>query len=144
MNRPSDRAPDSREPVVPARDESKKARIAVADDDPDSLDLISHRLRSPTTEIRGAASGTALVLLLTEEGPFDLVVSDVDMPWMEGPAVIRTVRASSIYVPVLFVTGLTRPDLQATVAGLGNARLLRKPIEITELRHIVAEMLGGA
>ena len=128
----------------PLRDEVPIARIAIADDDPDSLELLSQALRGPSTEIRKADSGAALVLLLAAEGPFDLVVTDVDMPWMEGTAVIRTARASAIDGPVLFVTGFADADLEAAVAGLGNARLLRKPIEISDLRQAAAELLAGA
>jgi len=120
------------------------ARIAIADDDPDSLALLSQALRGPTIEIREADSGVALVLLLAQEGPFHLVVTDVDMPWMDGPAVIKTARASALGAPVLFVTGFASAELEATVAELGNARLLRKPIEISALRDAAAALLGGS
>lgn len=119
-------------------------RIAIADDDPDSLDMIGEFLRSPTTEIHKAQSGSELVELLAERGPFDLIVTDVDMPWTQGLAVIRSARAADIKAPVIVITGLTRPDLESTVASLGNARLLRKPIELSALRRTVAEILGGA
>jgi FixJ family two-component response regulator len=66
------------------------------------------------------------------------------MPWAEGLAVIRSARASQVQVPVLFVSGLACPDLAVRVAGLGNARLLRKPLSAEVLRRTVAEMLGGA
>lgn len=66
------------------------------------------------------------------------------MPWMEGLAVIRTARTAAIQAPVLVISGLSRPDIPATVAGLGNAKLLRKPIAVAELREAVAELLGRA
>ena len=118
------------------------ARVAIADDDPDSLDLLIHSLRSPTTDISSAASGAELVELLADHGPFDLIVTDVNMPWMEGLSVIRSARASQIHTPVLVITGLARPDLEAEVARLGNARLLRKPIALADLRQAVGELLA--
>jgi CheY-like chemotaxis protein len=118
------------------------ARVAIADDDPESLELLAHTLASPTTEISRASSGAELVVLLAERGPFDLIVTDVNMPWMEGVAVIRSARASHIRTPVLIITGVARPDLESTVSRLGNARLLRKPVALAELRQAVAELLA--
>lgn len=118
-------------------------RVAIADDDPEALELWGQILRHPAIEICTAASGAELVVLLAEQGPFDLIVTDIDMPWMEGLAVIRSARAAEIEAPVLFISGLSRPDLKSAVERLGNARLLRKPIAVSTLRATVQEMLGG-
>jgi FOG: CheY-like receiver len=126
-----------------ARIDPMVARVAIADDDPEALELLGEILRGPAIEICKAASGAELVVLLAEQGPFDLIVTDIDMPWMEGLAVIRSARASEIQAPVLFVSGLARPDLPAAVERLGNARLLRKPIAVSTLRKTVSEMLRG-
>jgi CheY-like chemotaxis protein len=120
------------------------ARVAIADDDPETLELLNEMLSSPGMEIRQATSGAELVVLLAEQGPFDLIITDIDMPWMEGLSVIRSARAAEIEAPVLFVSGLSQADLPATVERLGNARLLRKPIAVATLRRNVSEMLGGA
>jgi CheY-like chemotaxis protein len=125
-----------------AQTEPMVARVAIADDDPEALELLGEILRGPAIEVSKAASGAELVVLLAEEGPFDLIVTDIDMPWMEGLAVIRSVRAAEIHSPVLFVSGLARPDLPAVIERLGNARLLRKPIAAATLRRTVSEMLG--
>jgi CheY-like chemotaxis protein len=117
-------------------------RVAIADDDPEALELLGEILSGPTIEVCKATSGAELVVLLADQGPFDLIVTDIDMPWMEGLAVIRSARAAEIQSPVLFVSGLSRPDLPAMVERLGNAKLLRKPIAVSTLRKTVSEMLG--
>ncbi len=119
------------------------ARVVIADDDPETLEMLCEVLRSPTIEIRKVVSGTGLVFLLAEQGPFDLIITDIDMPYMEGVAVIRSARAAEIETPVLFISGISRPDLPAAIERLGNSRLLRKPIEVSTLRQTVKEMLGG-
>lgn len=123
---------------------SRPMRIAIADDDPESLELFRKALLSPTVEIFEAAGGGQLVELLAEHGPFDLIVTDVDMPWMDGISAIRSARAAEITTPVLLITGLARMGLQVAVARLGNAKLLRKPVDIYALRDVVAELLRGA
>ena len=119
------------------------AKVAIADDDSETLDLLSDILSSPTTVVYKAASGAELVVLLAEHGPFDLIVTDVDMPWMDGLAAIRTARGSEHQAPVLVISGISRPELSAEVERLGNARLLRKPICLPALRQAVSELLGG-
>jgi CheY-like chemotaxis protein len=130
-------------PPTVARTDGMVARIVIADDDPEVLDLLSDVLRHPAVEISKAASGAELLVLLAEQGPFDLVVTDIGMPWMEGTAVVRSARAAEIKAPVLFVSGISHPDLPAIVERLGNAKLLRKPITLSALRQAVNEMLGG-
>ncbi len=119
------------------------ARVAIADDDPEMLDLLGDILGGPTTVIHKAASGAELVVLLAEHGPFDLIVTDIDMPWMDGIAVIRSARGSEVDSPVLVISGLSRPGLTAEVERLGNAKLLRKPIQVSTLRKAVSELLDN-
>jgi two-component system OmpR family response regulator len=125
-----------------ARRQTSIRRIVIADDDPDSLELLKMALANPQIEICEAANGAELVDLLAEGGPFDLVVTDVLMPWMEGLQVLLSARAAEIRTPVLVITGLTRPDLQDKVDHLGNAKLLRKPFAIPELRAAVADLMA--
>jgi DNA-binding response OmpR family regulator len=125
-----------------AREQVPISRIVIADDDPDSLELLKMALANPQIEICEAANGAELVDLLAEGGPFDLVVTDVLMPWMEGLQVLLSARAAEIHTPVLVISGLTRPDLQSKVDHLGNAKLLRKPFGIPELRAAVADLMA--
>ena len=117
-------------------------RIAVADDDPDSLELLRLALESPMTEIYEATNGVELVQLLLENDPFDLVITDVLMPWIEGIQVLRSARVAEVMTPVLMISGLTRPDLQGKVNGLGNAKLLHKPFGIPELRAAISDLMN--
>jgi two-component system cell cycle response regulator CtrA len=117
-------------------------RIAIADDDPDSLELLRLALENPMTEIHEATNGVELVQLLIENDPFDLVVTDVLMPWMEGLQVLRSARVAEVMTPVLVISGLTRPDLRATVDRLGNAALLPKPFGIGDLRAAISDLMS--
>jgi two-component system cell cycle response regulator CpdR len=119
-------------------------RIALADDDPESLELLQAILRRPDTQILTATSGAELVLLLADRGPFHLLITDIDMPWAEGIDIVRAARASRVDIPVLFVSGLARPGLASIVANLGHAKLVEKPVGAEVLRRAVAELLAEA
>ena len=114
-------------------------RIALADDDPDSLDLMRRALNGPHIAISEATNGAELVYLLGERGRFDVIVTDINMPWMEGLQVLRAARAANVNTPVLVVTGLARPDLEAKVEAL-DAKLLHKPFGVAELRAAVTAL----
>jgi CheY-like chemotaxis protein len=129
--------------LSPDNDNRVVTKVAIADDDAETLDLLSYILRTPTTAIYPAASGAELVVLLAEHGPFDLIITDVDMPWMDGISAIRSVRGSEVQAPVLFISGISRPDLEVEVDRLGNAKLLRKPICLSAVRKAVSELLGN-
>jgi two-component system, OmpR family, response regulator len=121
--------------------QTPNAQVVIADDDPDTLELFVEALRILRVQLHSASSGAELVVLLADHGPFDLIVTDIDMPWMEGLGVIRSARAAQIETPVLFVSGVDRPDLSAAVTALGDAQILRKPVTVATLRDVVRELL---
>ncbi len=88
------------------------AQVVIAEDDPDALELLGEALRPLRVQLHKASSGAELVVLLADHGPFDLIVTDIGMPWMEGLAVIRSARAAEIETPVLFVGGAVRPEVE--------------------------------
>jgi len=109
-------------------------RILIADDDPQTRELIERVLQAPDVELRAVSSGAELIHALADEGPYDLVVTDVSMPWMNGLQVVRAARNAGIATPVIVITGLEgTPSIRAEAAQLG-AHLLKKPIAISELR----------
>jgi DNA-binding response OmpR family regulator len=118
-------------------------RIAIADDDPDILDLLRDALSTAEAEIIEATSGAELANLLARCRPLDLIITDVMMPWAGGLQILRSARAAELETPVLVVTGLPAQAVQAEVDGLGHARLLRKPFGIGELRSAIEALLGG-
>ena len=118
-------------------------RILVADDDPECVELLHHALQTPGVELVTARDGGELLELIAEHGPFDLIVTDINMPWMEGVQVLASARAAGLDTPVLVVTGLSRSDLPDTILQLRRAKLLAKPITIAELRSAVDELLRG-
>ena len=73
-------------------------------------------------------------------GPFDLIVTDVSMPWMDGLKAVRSMRTVGLSTPVIVVTALSDEDLNTQVRALGPAILLRKPFELQELEAAIASL----
>ena len=84
----------------------KDSRVLVADDDPLLLSTITEALADFGATVATAGSGAELIEQLANEGPFDLVITDISMPWMSGLQVSRSARASGLKRPILFMTAL--------------------------------------
>ncbi len=67
----------------------------------------------------------------------DLIVSDVMMPQMDGPAMVAAIRAKRADVPVLFMSGYAEEQLRQTIA-LPNVAFLAKPFSVAQLVDAVA------
>jgi len=118
-----------------------RGRALVADDDRESLAWMCETLRATGFAVVPVYSGAELARAIVDEGPFDLIVTDIRMPWAEGTAVVRAARASQLRTPALFVSGGAGPELAAVVESLGNARLLQKPVGVTALRAAALDLL---
>ncbi len=123
--------------------ECMHARVLVADDDPDLLSVVVASLIAHGAEVVSATSGADLLEHLADDGPFDLIITDVAMPWMTGFQVAHSVREAGLEVPVLIMTGRDDPHLSDRVRSLGGrAALLRKPFDSTALDAAVASILA--
>lgn len=117
-----------------------KWRILIADDDENCRALLETALRTPDTEVIAACDGGELLACVADNGPFDLIVTDIDMPWMHGLQVVASMRQAELSTPVLVITGMTSPNLPAAVANLGRSSILFKPINIAEVRNAIAAL----
>lgn len=120
-------------------------RTIVADDDPAILDLVTKHLESLGMEVQRAENGVVLIELLANHGPFDLIITDVSMPWMSGLQVALSARNAGLRTPVIVMTGLRDKDLMRQVGNLGEQTvLLRKPFDLAELHGALALLLPAA
>jgi two-component system, cell cycle sensor histidine kinase and response regulator CckA len=73
----------------------------------------------------------------------DLVVSDVVMPTMDGPTMVRQLRAARPLLPVLFMSGYAEEQLRESI-GIADVDFLPKPFSVTQLTDAVADALSHA
>jgi CheY-like chemotaxis protein len=120
------------------------AHVLVADDDPHLLDATAEALTTLGAHVIRATNGAELIEQLANAGPFDLVVTDVGMPWMSGLQAIRSMRAAGLSTSVIVMTALVDQRIPAQVKALGkDAVLLRKPFELTELEAAASKLLSA-
>jgi CheY-like chemotaxis protein len=109
------------------------SRVLFVDDEPQVLEGIQRSLRKQL-DLHTAPSGAEGLRVLTEAGPFALVVSDMRMPVMNGAQFLAKVRAQSPDTVRMILSG--QADLQATIAAVNEGhiyRFLSKPCPADQL-----------
>lgn len=120
------------------------ARILVVDDDEDIRDVLAVTLERAGHVVVVAEDG-AIAARLHHQQHFDLIVSDLVMPEMDGIALAKAVRADCRSdIPILLVTASASPERLADARLAGITAHLKKPFKLVELRDQVAAMLAAA
>lgn len=117
-------------------------RALIVDDEPALVRALGRMLSLHDIAVVGATTGEeALRLLLDAE--VDVIVSDVRMPRLDGPALLSTLRARGDARPVVFLTGHGDPQDPALLQ-LGAAAVVCKPAEGPELAKVIRRVCGWA
>ena len=115
----------------------------VADDDLQLLDAVAAGLEEVGMEVQRATNGAELVQRLAQNGAYDVVVTDISMPWTSGLQAVRRARSAGLTMPVVLMTALRDEQLLPQVAALGeNVVLLRKPFGLDALLATVTSLLA--
>jgi PAS domain S-box-containing protein len=116
--------------------------ILVAEDEDGVRALVTQILRQCGYRVLVAGNGPqALALNAAESGAIDLVLSDVVMPEMSGPALVEELVTTRPGLKSLFVSGYT--DVKLPFDPDDRTRLLQKPFSPAELARTVREVLDG-
>jgi two-component system cell cycle sensor histidine kinase/response regulator CckA len=121
-----------------ARDLSGAGRILFVEDEDAVRGVAAKLLRARGYEVIEAASGEeALELAETHAGTIDLMISDVVMPGMQGPDLLKQARGYLGSAPVMFISGYAESEFSDLLEGEANVSFLPKPIDIKTLAERV-------
>jgi len=120
----------------------KRLKILIAEDEPLVLLSLQKQLQNDGYEIFLAADGReALQILETEE--FDLIVTDILMPFTSGLELIGIVKSASFRnIPILVLSSLGQESTVIEAFQLGADDFLTKPFNPTELSVRVKRLLN--
>ncbi|MBA3397493.1 MAG: EAL domain-containing protein [Deltaproteobacteria bacterium] len=114
------------------------ARVLVVDDDESLLHILARRFTRMGHAVECARDGKAAILALAT-GTFDVVVSDIAMPGMDGIELLIAIRAVDPDVPIVLMTGAPQVATAARAIEFGAVRYLTKPVPSDQLGGVVAQ-----
>lgn len=119
-----------------------RARILIADDNPDNLEIFQARLAVNNYEILTAADGEEALAAARNQQP-DLILLDIMMPKMDGIDVCRLLKADASlpFMPIIMVTAKTDTQDIVTALDAGADEYLTKPVDHGALVARVKSML---
>jgi two-component system, cell cycle response regulator CpdR len=116
-------------------------RILLAEDDDVMREYLDRALTRNGYDVTVAATGQVAYELL-QSGTFDLLLSDIVMPEMDGIALAQHAQALPNPPRVMFITGFAAVALHAS-DSVPDARLLSKPFHLKDLVSQVGQLLHG-
>lgn len=131
--------------TVPSDDDAEKpnltgARVLVVDDEADNGEMLCRLLTNQGAQAVGALTA-AKALSELDHGHFDVLVSDIGMPEMDGFEFIKEVRAmegtGKHQIPAVALTAFARPDDRRRAMNAGFDTFLSKPVDTDELLAVV-------
>lgn len=128
---------------IPPRLSQAKETILVVEDEPGVRRATVRILESYGYHVLVAQDGATALSLAAARESIDLVVSDVVMPDLDGPAVVALLRKRWPELKALFVSGYTAEHF-AEGSAVRNDTLLQKPFRPKELANAVREAMHGA
>jgi DNA-binding response OmpR family regulator len=118
-----------------------RARVLVVDDEATIRDLLSKTLALAEYDVDLAPDGrTALERLRII--PYDLLITDLKMPGVDGLAVIREARRLKPDIPVIIITGFSTEASAIEAVNLGVSGYLTKPFRVPRVLAVAAKALG--
>lgn len=135
------------EPAKPraARDLSGAGRILFVEDEDAVRSVAARLLRARGYEVLEAADGEeALIIAEENAGTIDLLISDVIMPGIDGPTLLKKARGYLGTAPVMFISGYAEAEFSDLLEGETGVTFLPKPIDIKTLAERVKQQLQAA
>ena len=120
--------------------------ILIVDDEPDIADLFRQRFRREVRQgqyvLHFADSGEEALRRLAEIHPELIVIlSDINMPGMDGLELLREVRRLRPELPVLMVTAYGDDERRRRADELGAAAFLSKPVDFDQLKQQLVQLM---
>ncbi|HEX8619841.1 MAG TPA: BTAD domain-containing putative transcriptional regulator [Thermoanaerobaculia bacterium] len=125
-------------PVVPERDARKT--VLVVEDNVLNRELTNALLKSAGHNVLLAKDGAEALMLFGRER-IDLMLLDIDLPFIDGHKVLEALHEKGIDVPTIFVSGLPGEEPELKAFEIGAADFIRKPVKNTVLLARVAKVL---
>ena len=115
-------------------------RILVVDDDPSIRNMLSIVLKKNNYDVILAENGNSALNRL-KKSTFDLIISDIKMPDIDGIRLLEKIKSINPEIPVIMITAFASANDAVEAMKLGAEDYITKPFNIDELKIIIDKSL---
>ena len=115
-------------------------KLLIVDDEQGMRDLLSIMLRKQGYEVDVAESGEEAISRVTRE-EYDLLVTDISMPGLDGLTVLRRVREIAPELPTILITAYASTESAIEALKLGAYDYIVKPFDVEEFKIVISHTL---
>jgi len=120
------------------------ARVLIADDEDSMRSLVARAIAMDGHDIVAAEDGAeALEILVRDGGGFDLLLTDIQMPVMDGIALALTAARDFPNLTILLMTGFADQRERASNLNAIVHDVITKPFSVADIRTAVADALAA-
>jgi two-component system cell cycle sensor histidine kinase/response regulator CckA len=116
--------------------------VLLVEDEPMVRSVAERALTRHGYTVITADNGEDALEILAKGEPIDLLISDVVMPGMDGPTMVREARQSRPELKILFMSGYAEEQLRKSI-DIENVNFLPKPFSVTELAEAARRAAGA-
>jgi DNA-binding response OmpR family regulator len=124
------------------RSERRKT-VLVVEDNVLSRELTNALLKSAGYNVVLAKDGAEALMMVGREA-IDLLVLDVDLPYIDGHSLLQAMHENGVAVPAIFISGLPGDSVEVRAFEVGAADFIRKPVKNSVLLARVAKVMRDA
>jgi two-component system chemotaxis response regulator CheY len=125
----------------------KPARVLIVDDSSVMRKIVGRSLRQAGVEVQQLleASNGSEALTVARENPLDLILSDINMPLMDGLEFVRQLRCieAAQNIPVIMITTEAGEAHVVQALSCGASGYIRKPFTSEQIKERIIPLLGG-
>ena len=115
-------------------------KVLFVEDEIDLVTIISNTLSKLKANFETAHNGVIALELFKSEGDFDLVVTDINMPVMDGLELIKQIKEINPNMECVIMSAHTEPEYVKKAEKLGVENYLLKPFDFIKFINLVAEL----
>ncbi|MBJ7577135.1 response regulator [Devosia sp. MC532] len=128
--------------AVPAKDLTGHERILLVEDEESVRAFSARALRATGYEVLEADSGEEAIWVLEDHNyEVDLIISDVVMPEMDGPTMLKSIRGKIKNLKIIFVSGYAEESVRRDIEDDQSVDFLPKPYSLDDINSKVKEVL---
>lgn len=122
---------------------TRRKTVLVVEDNVLSRELMNAVLKSAGYSVVLAKDGAEALMLVGRE-KIDLLVIDIDLPYIDGHSLLQAMHENGVAVPAIFITGLPGDEVEVRAFEVGAADFIRKPVKNSVLLARVAKVMKDA